>query len=122
MIPNTNESRIAVHGILLGEGPAAEHYVLRVVGDSMIEEGILDGDYVVILRRHAAEDGEMVVAQVGDDAILRRLFHAGASFRLESSNRLVAPVILPAADVEIRGIVVWLIRRFLREPSQEESV
>ena len=54
-----------------------DHYVLRVVGDSMIDEGIHDGDFVIVLRRDLAEPGEMVVALVGDDATLKRFYPEG---------------------------------------------
>src|SRR4051812_14154930 len=65
----SGSERVAVPGHLLS-GKPGDHYVLRVVGDSMIEEGIYDGDFVIVLRRDAAEPGEMVVALIGDDATL----------------------------------------------------
>ena len=66
-------------------GPG-DHYVLRVVGDSMIDEGIHDGDWVVVERRERAEPGEMVVALVGDEATLKRFYPEGDRVRLQPSN------------------------------------
>ena len=96
---------------LLG-GWQDEHYVLEVVGDSMIDEGIHDGDLVVVQRREAASSGEMVVALVGSDATLKRFFPEGATVRLQPANRNMEPIHVPARDVRVQGIVVGLMRKF----------
>jgi repressor LexA len=68
---------------MLGSG---EHYVLEVQGDSMIEAGILDGDYVIIKKGDTATSGEIVVALVGEEATLKRLRKKGGSIALEAAN------------------------------------
>ncbi|HVF62046.1 MAG TPA: transcriptional repressor LexA [Thermoanaerobaculia bacterium] len=103
--------RLAVPTHLLSTR-AGDHYVLRVVGDSMIEEGIQDGDYVVVLRRERAEAGEMVVALVGDDATLKRFFPEGETVRLQPANPAMQALRVPARDVRVQGIVVGLMRKF----------
>lgn len=103
--------RLAVPTHLLSTR-TGDHYVLRVVGDSMVEEGIQDGDYVVVLRRERAEPGEMVVALIGDDATLKRFFPEGDSVRLQPANPVMQPIRVPARDVRVQGIVVGLMRKF----------
>jgi repressor LexA len=103
--------RLAVPTHLLSTR-AGDHYVLRVVGDSKIEEGIQDGDYVVVLRRERAEAGEMVVALVGDDATLKRFFPEGETVRLQPANPAMQALRVPARDVRVQGIVVGLMRKF----------
>ncbi|HEX9668228.1 MAG TPA: transcriptional repressor LexA [Thermoanaerobaculia bacterium] len=103
--------RLAVPTHLLSTR-AGDHYVLRVVGDSMIEEGIQDGDYVVVLRRERAEAGEMVVALIGDDATLKRFFPEGETVRLQPANPAMQALRVPARDVRVQGIVVGLMRKF----------
>ncbi|MGH9362328.1 MAG: transcriptional repressor LexA [Thermoanaerobaculia bacterium] len=103
--------RLAVPTHLLSTR-AGDHYVLRVVGDSMIEEGIQDGDYVVVLRRERAEPGEMVVALVGDDATLKRFFPEGETVRLQPANPAMQAIRVPARDLRVQGIVVGLMRKF----------
>ena len=90
-----------------------ESFVLRVRGDSMIDEQIRDGDYVVVERRAEARDGETVVALVeGRDATLKKLYHRGAAVRLQPANPEMAPIELPARDVEVQGVVRGLLRRY----------
>jgi repressor LexA len=103
--------RVAVPGHLLSGRPG-DHYVLRVVGDSMIEEGIHDGDFVIVLRRDAAEPGEMVVALVGDDATLKRFFPEGKMVRLQPAHPTMEPIMVPATNVRVQGVVVGLMRKF----------
>ncbi len=103
--------RLAVPTHLLSTR-TGDHYVLRVVGDSMVEEGIQDGDYVVVLRRERAEPGEMVVALVGDDATLKRFFPEGEMVRLQPANPAMQPIRVAARDVRVQGIVVGLMRKF----------
>lgn len=90
-----------------------EHYVLRVRGDSMIEDQICDGDLVVIESRREARNGETVVALVeGHEATLKRFYRSGARVRLVPANSTMEPLELHASDVEIRGVVRGLIRQF----------
>jgi repressor LexA len=88
-------------------------YVLRVVGDSMIEDGIRNGDYVVVEERTTAENGETVVALINGEATVKR-FHRGkgGSVRLEPANETMQPIIASARDVEIRGVVVAVMRKY----------
>jgi repressor LexA len=103
--------RVAVPGHLLSGRPG-DHYVLRVVGDSMIEEGIHDGDFVIVLRRDAAEPGEMVVALVGDDATLKRFYPEGKMVRLQPAHPTMEPIMVLASNVRVQGVVVGLMRKF----------
>lgn len=104
--------RVTVPGHLMrGSG---DHYVLRVVGDLMADEAILDGDFVIVLRRDYAEDGEIAVCLIGDDATIKRVFHEeGEYLRLESclpgGGRALR---CPAEGVKIQGVVVGLMRKF----------
>jgi repressor LexA len=79
----------------------------------MIDEQIRDGDYVVVESRSEARNGETVVALVrGEDATLKRFYRKGGRVRLEPANARMQPIELPARDVEIRGIVRALLRRY----------
>lgn len=91
----------------------SESFALRVRGDSMIEDQIRDGDYVVVERRAQARNGETVVALIrGCDATLKKFFLRGSRVRLEPANASVEPIEVPASDVEIRGVVCGLLRRY----------
>jgi repressor LexA len=86
-------------------------YVLRVRGDSMIEDSICDGDFVIVERRDHARDGEMVVALIDDgEATLKRLYREKNGIRLQPANPAYEPIIVQ--DVQIQGVVVGVIRRF----------
>ena len=89
-----------------------ENYVLKVRGDSMIEDGIFDGDLVIISRRERADNGEMVVANVAGEVTLKRLYKEGERVRLQPANSMMSPIFAPAADVSVQGVVVGLMRRF----------
>jgi repressor LexA len=90
-----------------------EHFVLRVRGNSMIEDGIVDGDLVVVERRSTARDGEVVVALVdGKDATLKRFYREADRIRLQPANAAMAPIYVQ--DVTIQGVLVGLLRRFDR--------
>jgi repressor LexA len=102
--------RIAVPEALLGAG---EHFVLEVQGDSMIEAGILDGDFVVIRRGDTAQTGEIVVALVmGEEATLKRLRRKGGSIALEAANPKYQTRVFGPDQVEVQGRLVGLIRRY----------
>jgi repressor LexA len=89
-----------------------ENYVLKVRGDSMIEDGILDGDLVIIARRERVENGEMVVANVSGEVTLKRIYREGERVRLQPANSMMSPIFAPARDVAVQGVVVGLMRRF----------
>jgi repressor LexA len=102
--------RLPVPETLLGAG---EHFVLEVQGDSMINAGILDGDYVVIRRTDAANSGDIVVALVmGEEATLKRLRRKGASIALEAANPAYETRIFGPDQVAVQGKLVGLIRRY----------
>ena len=86
--------------------------MLRVVGDLMKDEGIRDGDYVIVLRHEEAMDGEMCVVLVGDDASIKRVYHEGPMTRLQPANEDMPPIRVPSGEVKIRGVVVGLMRKF----------
>lgn len=102
---------VPVPPLLVHDRPA-DHYVLQVTGDSMVEEGIHDGDWVVVERRDRARRGEMVVALVSDEATLKRFYPEGSLVRLQPANAAMAPLLVPARDVRVQGIVVGLMRRY----------
>jgi repressor LexA len=89
-------------------------FVLQVKGSSMIEDHILSGDYVVIEPTQVANPGEIVVALVGnDEATLKRFYReSGGKIRLQPANSDMAPIILPAAEVQIQGRVVGVLRKY----------
>ena len=88
-------------------------FVLRVRGESMIEEGIRDGDYVVVEKRQAARDGETVVALVrGEEATLKKLRHGKGTVTLLPANPALEPLTLPAGDVAVQGVVVAVLRKY----------
>src|SRR3989344_5642963 len=88
-------------------------YVLHVKGDSMIEEGILDGDYVIIEEQNTAADGDIVVALLENGlATLKRFFKEPDRIRLEPANSSMEPIYAAFGDVQIQGKCVGVIRRF----------
>jgi repressor LexA len=88
-------------------------YVLRVQGDSMIDEQIRDGDFVVVEDRPAGAQGETVVALIDEtDATLKRLYRDGPNVRLEPANPSMEPMIFPAERVRVQGVAVGVIRKY----------
>ena len=104
---------ISVPEDLIG-GSAGSHYVLRVRGDSMIDEQIRDGDYVIVQSRMTAHDGEMVIALVDEEgATVKRFYReAGGIVRLQPANAELTAMRFRANRVRIQGIVVGVIRRY----------
>ena len=103
-------SMLAVPAALLGSG---EHYALEVAGDSMVEAGILDGDYALIKRQEVARDGEIVVALIEDsEATLKYFRREGAMVRLDPANRAYDPQRYAPAQVRIQGKLSGLLRRY----------
>jgi repressor LexA len=102
--------RIRVPETMLGAG---EHYILEIEGDSMINAGILNGDFVVIRKTDTAQSGEIVVALVdGDTATLKRLRKKGASIALEAANPAYKTRIYNAEEVQVQGRLVGLMRQY----------
>lgn len=102
-----NHEEIPLAEMFMGHG---ETYMLQVVGDSMIEDHICDGDYVVVERRETASDGEIVVAVTKDNqATLKRLYHDNGRIRLQPANSDLDPIYVD--HVEVRGVVRGIVRR-----------
>ncbi|MES2056963.1 MAG: transcriptional repressor LexA [Pseudomonadota bacterium] len=103
-------SMLAVPAALLGNG---EHYALEVSGDSMVEAGILDGDYALIRRADTARDGEIVVALIEDsEATLKYFRREGAMVRLDPANRAYDAQRYSPAQVRVQGKLAGLLRRY----------
>jgi repressor LexA len=90
-----------------------EVFVLEVRGDSMQDEAILDGDYVLVEKTKTAHNGDIVVALIETtDATLKRFYREGDKIRLQPSNAAMQPIIVPAASVEIQGRVIGVLRKY----------
>ena len=88
-------------------------YVLQVTGESMQDEHIVDGDYVLVEKTNTARDGEIVVALVnGSDATLKRMFREGDKIRLQPSNSAMTPIVVVAATMQIQGRVIGVLRKY----------
>lgn len=105
-----DSAMLAVPAALLGNG---EHYALEVSGDSMVEAGILDGDYALIRRTETARDGEIVVALIEDsEATLKYFRREGAMVRLDPANRAYDAQRYAPAQVRVQGKLAGLLRRY----------
>ena len=95
---------------------ADNSFVLQVKGSSMVEDHILDGDFIVVEPTQVANAGDIVVALVGgDEATLKRLYREpGGKIRLQPANSSMPPIIVPAADVKIQGRVTGVLRKYGR--------
>ena len=88
-------------------------FVLQVKGESMKDEHIVDGDYVLVEKTNTARDGEIVVALLeGSDATLKRIFREGPKIRLQPSNAAMEPIVVAAKSVEIQGRVIGVLRKY----------
>ena len=88
-------------------------YVLEVSGNSMIEESIMDGDYIIVEEKNYADNGEMVVAMVDyESATLKRFFKEGPQVRLQPSNFDMEPIYVDADRVTVHGIVTGVFRNY----------
>ncbi len=105
------EGYLAVEATL-GKGP--QDFFLRVKGESMIEAHILEGDYVLVHPQPAVEDGEMVVALVGEEATVKYFYREGESVRLQPAHPTLPPILIRPGEeeVQILGKVVGVVRRF----------
>jgi repressor LexA len=104
------QSSLPVPAALLGPG---EHYALEVAGDSMVEEGILDGDYALIRKTDTARDGEIIVALINnEEATLKTFRREGQMIRLDPANRLYDPQRYRPEQVVVQGRLAGLLRRY----------
>jgi repressor LexA len=104
------QSTLPVPAALLGPG---EHYALEVAGDSMVDEGILDGDYALIRKTDVARDGEIVVALIDEEeATLKTFRREGSMIRLDPANRQYEAQRYDPRRVQIQGRLAGLIRRY----------
>lgn len=87
-----------------------ESYVLRVKGDSMIEAGILDKDYVIVNSQHSAKNGDIVVALIGDEATVKTFYKEKDHIRLQPQNSSMEPILIK--EPYILGVVKALVRKF----------
>ena len=101
-------------------GKQGKHYALRVQGSSMIDEGIFDGDIVVIRKQEIAENGRTVVAVIDDnEATLKKLYRENGKFRLQPATPTLFPIYRD--EVEVRGVVVKIIRNLESQLDQGQS-
>ena len=90
-----------------------EVFVLEVRGESMQDEHIMSGDYVLVEKAKTAHNGDIVVALVGgSDATLKRFYRDGDNIRLQPSNATMQPIVVPAASVEVQGRVIGVLRKY----------
>jgi repressor LexA len=92
---------------------AKDVFVLQVIGDSMQDEHIVSGDYVLVEKTESAREGEIVVALInGSETTLKRLYHAGEKIRLQPSNAAMEPIMVQADAVRVQGRVVAVLRKY----------
>lgn len=107
--PIETPGTITIPEELLGRG---DTFALRVRGDSMIDDGIRDGDVVIVESRRDAPDGATVVALVEGDATVKRFYRKRGRIHLVPANERMDPIVAREEDVELRGVVVGLVRRY----------
>jgi repressor LexA len=106
----TSESIAVPEALVTGK---RDTYVLRVRGDSMIDEQIRDGDWVVVEDRRSADNGEMVIALVGgQDATLKKFYKENGRVRLQPANPTMPPIFVEPDGVQIQGVVVGVMRKY----------
>jgi repressor LexA len=92
-------------------GPG-EHFALRVAGESMIDDGILDGDLIMVRRQDRADAGQTVVALIDGEATVKKLYFHGAEAELRPANATMRSFYVPRDRLVIQGVVVSLVRRY----------
>ena len=106
----TTTETISVPEDLVGK---RDTYVLRVRGDSMIDEQIRDGDYVVVEDRKTAENGEMVIALLrGSDVTLKKFYRDNGRVRLQPANPAMQPLLVDSDQIQVQGVVVGVMRKY----------
>ena len=98
------EDQIPLPEVMLGDG---EHFILRVHGDSMINAGIMDGDYVVVRQQNTAVNGEIIVALIDGSATVKRFYRENGRFRLQPENPAMAPIYARAIDIAGKVVSVY---------------
>ena len=104
-----HKDTISVPTSLLKKG---SHYALKVSGESMIEEGILDGDIAIIKHQNQADNGQIVVAVVDEETTLKTYFKKAKHIELHPANSRMKPIIIENKECEIRGVLVGLLRTY----------
>jgi len=106
----SGEEKVPVPEMLTRRG---ENYVLKVTGDSMVDDGIRDGDFVIVQRRDTAANGEMAAVLVNGEATLKRLYReADGRVRLQPANERMTPIFVRPEELRVQGVVVGLMRRY----------
>jgi repressor LexA len=100
---------IEVPSSMIGQG---DHFVLQVKGDSMKEDGILDGDFIVVRKQPTAENGETVVALINNEATVKKYYRRKNYVELRPSHTGMEPIIVRKGDFRIEGRVVGVIRHY----------
>ena len=102
-------SAIEVPSAMIGSG---DHFVLQVNGDSMEEDGILDGDFVVVRRQPTAENGETVVALINNEATVKKFYKRKGHIKLQPAHTGMSPIRVKKGDLQIQGKVVGVMRYY----------
>ena len=97
----------------LGNG---DNFALLVKGDSMIDDGIRDGDILIVTRQPRAENGQTVVAMVNGESTVKKFYHHGKEIELRPANESMKPILAVAEEVEIVGVVMGLLRNYRQRP------
>ena len=108
------EDSVKVDRFFIGQN--REVFALRVKGDSMIEAGIFDGDYVFIRKQLQASSGEIVVAMIGDEATVKRYYPEGDTIRFQPANSAMSPILVRKRDfrsVNLLGVVIGVYRKMM---------
>ncbi len=104
-----NHEPMLVPPLLLRAGP---HFVMQVRGDSMIDDGIREGDFVIVQQQSTPKNGDTVVAVVHGEATIKRYYQRGSTIELRPANAGMAPIQVEAHAVEIKGVVAGLMRKY----------
>ena len=108
------EGHVVIDGSWIGAADAAsapQHFALKVTGDSMIYAGILEGDFVVVRQQPTAQNGDVVVALIGDEATVKRFFKEGEQVRLQPEHPTMEPIVVEKSQtLTILGKVVAVFR------------
>ena len=100
---------IEVPPSMVGQG---DHFVLQVQGDSMQEDGILDGDFIIVRKQPAAENGETVVALINNEATVKKYYRREETVELRPAHSGMAPILVQQGDLQIQGKVVGVMRQY----------
>ncbi len=106
--------RVTIDRFFIGKAPSAEVFGLVVRGDSMIEDGIYDGDYIFVRKQSTAENGEIVVVMIEGEATCKRIYHEAERVRLQPANASMSPIYVHRSEfrsIDIIGQVVGVYRR-----------